>query len=135
MTGPPPLRSHRETVSRGSRDEQPREFEGGRRVRVVGEDGVLIEVCSPESVRRYMGAPNADVKTRKDGSIRAVHLRSQGDDRGHLGERHGRSTVTTESVRNDSGVLVGGEQNLQHKKSCNNWGNPARIAGPEGKTQ
>src|SRR5258707_1510729 len=100
MTGPPAIRPASDTVSRGSRKQQPRALGGGRGVRVVGEDDLLIDVCPPERLGRYLSAPNAEVKRRADGSIRLVHLRSPGDDRGHLGEYHGRSTVTTERVRN-----------------------------------
>jgi hypothetical protein len=94
---------------------------GGRGVRVVGEDDVLITVCTPEAVEHYLSAPNAEVKRRKDGSIKFIRLRSVGDDRGHLGENHGRSTVTTERVRNDSGQLVGSDRNVKHKQSCAAW--------------
>jgi hypothetical protein len=92
---------------------------------VVGEDDILLDVCAPDRLGRYLAAPNAEKKYRKDGSIRLIRLRSQGDDRRHLGECHGRSTVTTERVRNDWGALVGGELNLQHKKSSTAWGAPA----------
>src|ERR1035437_4671963 len=99
MTGPPAPRLHPDTVSRGSRDKQPRAFEAGRGVRVVGEDDILLEVCTPERLGRYLAAPNAEVKRRQDGSIRLVRLRSAADDRGHLGENHGRSLITTEHSR------------------------------------
>jgi hypothetical protein len=101
MTGPPAVRPHSDTVSRGSRKQQPRASEGERRVPVVGEDDVLIDVCAPERLGHYLGAPNAEVRRRKNGSIRLIRLRAAGDDRGHRGERHGRSTVTTERVRNE----------------------------------
>jgi hypothetical protein len=68
-----------------------------------------------------LNAPNAEVRRRADGSIRLVQLRSMGDDRGHLGEFHGRSTVTTERVRNDWGKLVGSDLNLKHKETCTAW--------------
>jgi len=127
MTGPPATRPTPDTVSRGSRDKQPRAFEVGRRVRVVGEDDVLLEVCAPERLGCYLAAPNAEVKRRKDGSIRLIRLLSTGDDRGHLGEQHGRSTETTERVRGQWGGLVGTDSNsnLQHKPSCAAWGAPA----------
>ena len=131
MTGPPALRPVHDTASRGSRDKQPRAFEAGRGVRVVGEDDVLLEVCAPELLGRYLAAPNAEVKRRKDGSIRLVRLRSAGDDRRHLGERHGCSTVTTERVRSDWGALVGSDLNLKHKESCSAWGAPAVIVRDE----
>jgi hypothetical protein len=110
------------TVSRGSRNKQPRAFDGGERVRVVGEDDIPLDVCTPDQMQRYLNAPNAEVKRRKDGSIRLVRLRSVGDDRAHLGENHGRSTVTTERVRNDWGTLVGSDLNLQHKATSAAWG-------------
>ena len=125
MTGPPARWPHPDTVSRGSREEQPRAFDGARRVRVVGEDGLVIDVCPPDRLARYLTAPNAEVKRRSDGSIKLVRLRSVGDDRGHLGENHGRSTVTTERVRNDSGELVGSAKNLKHKETCAAWRNPS----------
>jgi hypothetical protein len=133
MTGPPATRPYHDPVSRGSGEKQPRAFDKGGRVRVVGEDGVLVDVCSPDDLGRYLSAPNAEVRRRADGSIRFIRLRSMGDDRGLRGERHGRSTVTTERVRNDSNVLVGGEFNLQHKKTSATWGAPAvkvRSKGP-----
>jgi hypothetical protein len=61
------------------------------------------------------------VKRRGDGSIKFIRLRSVGDDRGHMGENHGRSTVTTERVRDDWGQLVGSDWNLKHKQSCAEW--------------
>jgi hypothetical protein len=88
---------------------------------VVGENNLLIELCPPERLGRYLSAPNAECKRRPDGSIKLVRLREVGDDRGHLGENHGRSTVTTERVRDDSGKLVGSDLNLKHKQSCTMW--------------
>ncbi len=129
MTGPLALRSLPQTVSRGSRQQQPRAFEEGRRVRVIGEDDELLEVCTPDRMGRYLNAPNAEVKRRADGSIRLIRLHAMGDDRGRQGECHGRATVTTERVRNDWGVLVGGDFNLQHKKSTAAWRNRA-VEGP-----
>src|SRR5260370_9703441 len=132
MPGPPAPRPLADSVFRGSREKQPRAFGGGRLVRVVGEDDVLIDVCTPDRPRRYLAAPNAEVKRRADGSIRLVRLFSQGDDRGHLGEGHGRSTVTTQRVRNDWGELVGSDRNLKHKESCNAWGPLATKVRSEG---
>lgn len=125
MTGPPAVRPLPDTASRGSREQQPRAFGGGRRVPVVGEDDMLIDVCSPDRLGQYLNAPNAEVKRRADGSIRLVRLRSLGDDRRHLGEAHGRSTATTQRIRNDWGVLVGSNLNLEHKETCDTWGSPA----------
>jgi hypothetical protein len=92
---------------------------------VVGEDDILIEVCTTERLDRYLAAPNAEVKRRKDGSIRLIRLRPAGDDRGHLGENHGRSTTTTERVRGEWGALVGSDLNLRHKETSTAWGAPA----------
>lgn len=125
MTGPPAARPPDETVSRGSREKQPRAFEAGRGVRVVGEDDILLEVCAPHLLERYLAAPNAEVKRRKDGSIRLIRLRSQGDDRRHLGECHGSSTRTTERVHGEWGELIGSDLNRQHKATCIEWGAPA----------
>ena len=124
MTGPPALRLP-DTVSRGSRQKQPRVFDEGRRVPVVGENDVLVEVCSADHLDRYLNAPNAEVIKRTDGSIRLIRLLSLGDDRGRQGECRGRSTVTTERVRNEWGDLVGGDFNLQHKKASPTWRTPA----------
>jgi hypothetical protein len=121
MTGPPVPRPHPDAGFRGSQDKQPRAVEARRGVRVVSEDEVLIDVCTPACLQRYLSAPNAEVKRRRDGSIRLIRLRSAGDDRGHLGENHGRSTITTERVRNDWGGLVGSNVNLKHKESCASW--------------
>lgn len=125
MTGPPGGGHETDSGFRGSQEQQPRAFDEGRRVRVIGEDDLLIEVCSDERAARYLNAPNAEVKKRTDGSIRMIRLRAMGDDRSHLGEGHGRSTRTTERVRNDWGGLVGGDLNVNHKATCTTWGAPA----------
>lgn len=122
MTGPPDPRQKAETVSRGSRQKQPRVFDRARRVPVLGEHDALIDVCTPDGLQSYLAAPNAEVNRRADGSIKFIRLRSVGDDRGHPGERHGRSNVTTERVRNDWGDLVGGDFNLKHKAADASWG-------------
>jgi hypothetical protein len=97
-------------------------------VRIVGEDDVPIEVCPPDRLGRYLGAANAEVKRRKDGSIKYIRLLPCGDDRGHLGENHGRSTVMTERVRNDWGALVGSDLNLAHKQLCTRWESDLPVA-------
>jgi hypothetical protein len=125
VTGPPGLRPNTDTVSRGPREKQPRAFNECRRVRVLGENDVVIDVCTLDRLARYLAAPNVEVKLRADGSIKFVRLRSVGDDRGHQGECHGRSTVTTERVRNDWGTLVGSDLNLKHKPTSTTWGAPA----------
>jgi hypothetical protein len=98
---------------------------------VLGENDVVIDVCrTPDRLARYLAAPNAEVKTASDGSVRLIRLLSGGDDRGHLGDNHGRSTVTTERVRNQWGRLVGSDVNLKHKESCFSWGLPGRAVAP-----
>jgi hypothetical protein len=124
MTGPPMLRQDTETVSRGSRQKQPRAFERAGRVPVLGEGDALIDVCTPDRLKSYLTAPNAEIKRRADGSIKFIRLRSVGEDRGHFGERHGRSNVTTERVRNDLGDFVGGDFNLKHKVTDTGWRAP-----------
>jgi hypothetical protein len=100
-------------------------------VPVLGENDVLIDVCTADRLGGYLTAPNVEVKRRTDGSIKLVRLRSVGDDRGHQGECHGSSNVTTERVRNDWGDLVGGESNLKHKATSTTWGAPAVRIRPE----
>jgi hypothetical protein len=69
----------RGTVFRGSRDKQRRAFDGEQRVRVVGEDGILLDVCTPDKLDRYLNAPNVEVKRRKDGSIRLIRFLPMGE--------------------------------------------------------
>jgi len=118
----------RDTVSRGSREKQPRAFDGGRRAPVFGESGIVVDIAELSNrLARYLAAPNARVKTGPDGSIRLVRLVADGDDRGHLGENHGRSTVTTERVRGNCGGLAGSDVNLKHKGNCESWGLPDHV--------
>jgi hypothetical protein len=90
-------------------------------VRVFGEDGYFIMRLDPsrnaEDIRRLLAAPNAVPVRRHAGELVGIRLLSCGDDRGHAGERHGRSTVTTERVRNDRGIYIGGDRNLKHKSA------------------
>jgi hypothetical protein len=129
MTVPPADWPVSGTVSRGSREKQPRAFGDERRVPIISEIDEVIDVRTQGTLDRYLVAPNAEVKRRRDGSVKYIRLRSFGDDRGHPGEKHGRSTITTERVRNDWGDLVGSELNRQHKKSCLNWPQPAAGTG------
>jgi hypothetical protein len=80
---------------------------------------------------RYLAAPNAEVKKGADGSVRLVQLLPLSDDRDHLGENHGRSTITTERVRNDWGELVGGDLRLKHKDTSPAWSRLAVKVSPE----
>lgn len=95
-------------------------------MRIISTDGILIDVCAPDQLDRYLNAPNAEVKRRKDGTIRHVTLLGVGDDRGHLGENRGRSTVTTERVRKEWVGFVGGTLNLQHKNPSA-WAPAAKL--------
>src|SRR5690242_12238208 len=61
MTGPPAAGPSHDSVSRGSREEQPRAYGESGRVRVVSDDDVLIDVCLPDRLGRYLTAPNAEV--------------------------------------------------------------------------
>src|SRR5205823_5938768 len=68
-----------------------------------------------EEIRRLLAAPNAEAVRTHGGKLVAIRLRSFGDDRGHTGERHGTSIITTQRVANDSGIYVGSHLNLKHK--------------------
>jgi hypothetical protein len=127
MKPPPAVGCVPEAVSRGSRENEPRAFAVGRGVRVIGEDGNLIEVCPPDRLDRYLAAANADVKRRADGSIRLIRLRSTGDDHRQPRGSFGKSTITTERVRNDWGVILGSDLTLQHKKTCLTWGHAPKA--------
>ena len=63
MTGPPASRLSPEAVSRGSRQSQPRESGKGKRVRIVGENDVLIDVSQPDRLGRYLEAPEGQADT------------------------------------------------------------------------
>jgi hypothetical protein len=117
VNGPPELRLTTDTVSRGSREKQPRAFDEGRRVPVLGENDTLVDVCTPDRLGAYLAAPNVEVKRRTDGSIKLVRLRSMGDDRGHQGECHRGSIISDEHVRNDGRLLVRSHLNLKHEES------------------
>jgi hypothetical protein len=107
-----------------------REFEGGRTVRVFSEDGFLVarlhSLRDAEQIRRLLAAPNAVPVRKQGGSLVGIKLQSIGDDRGQSGEQHGRSTVTTQRIRNKERQFVGTHTNLEHKQeTCRTWGNLA----------
>jgi hypothetical protein len=118
LTPPPAAKRNTQTTFREA-EQQTRAFEGGRVVRVVGETGNFIQRLDPardaDAIRRLLAAPNAVPVRKHGGELVGIRLLSLGDDRGCAGERHGRSTVTTERVRNDHGVYIGGDRNLKHK--------------------
>jgi hypothetical protein len=127
MTAPPAARPLVKPSVR--RDEKKgRASEGGGVVRVFSEYGYFITCLNPsrdsEQIRHLLDAPNAVPVLKHGGKLVAIKLLSFGDDRGHAGERHGRSTITTERVRNDYGVYVGSDRNLKHKSESVNHGCP-----------
>jgi hypothetical protein len=100
-------------------EKQGRAFEGARGVRVLGAGGYFIATLNSlrdaEQIRRLLDAPNAQPVCSHRGDLKAIIVFSFGDDRGAPGERHGRSTITTERVRSDAGELIGSHCNLKHK--------------------
>jgi hypothetical protein len=100
-------------------EKQGRESGHGGVVRVFAEDGYIVarldRSSDSEQIRRLLAAPNAVPVRKHAGELVGIRLLSLGDDRGHAGERHGRSTITTERVRNDHGVYIGGNRTLKHK--------------------
>ena len=118
MSGPPPVRRIA-TPSIRLDEKQGRAFEGTRTVRVFGARGNFIVALNSlrdgEQISRLLAAPNTEAVHRHSGGLTGIRVLSFGNDWGGSGERHGRSTVTTERVRNDIGMLIGGDQNLKHK--------------------
>ena len=88
-------------------------------MRVFGVSGNFIQRLDPsrdaDAIRRLLTASNAVPVRKHSGELVGIRLLSLGDDRGHAVERHGRSTVTTERVRNDHGIYVGWDRNVKHK--------------------
>ena len=127
MTGPPASRRNAQTTFREAK-KQARAFESGGAVRVVSENGYFITRLNAsrdaEEIRRLLGAPNAVPVRSHGGKLEGIRLLSFGDDRGHSGERHGTSIVTTERVVNDFGVYVGSDVNLKHKAENVRYGRP-----------
>ena len=119
MTGPPAPRAAAKPSIRWD-EKQGREFDGGGSVRVFSEEGYFITRLNPvrdlAQIKRLLAAPNAVPVRKYGGELVAIRLQSVGDDRGQSGERHGRSTVTTERVRSDDGLLVGTLRTLKHKR-------------------
>jgi hypothetical protein len=103
MTGPPGLTPAPDTVSPGSREKKPGAFNSSRRVPVLGENDVLVDVCTPDRLRGYLAAPNVEVKRRADGSIKFVRLRSVGNDLGRdLNVQHKEASATWHNVTGGS---------------------------------
>ncbi len=115
-------------------EKQGRESGHGGVVRVFAEDGYIVarldRSSDSEQIRRLLAAPNAVPVRKHAGELVGIRLLSLGDDRGHAGERHGRSTITTERVRNDHGVYIGGNRTLKHKlEKLLNYGCPEMTKG------
>jgi hypothetical protein len=127
MNSPPAPKPNTKTSLRRDGEKQGRVFDGARAVRVFNEHDFLVACLHPshdaEQIRRLLGAPNAIPVRKHNGKIVGIRLLSFGDDRCHSGEQHGRSTVTTERVRNDEGYYVGTHKNLKHKEICKTWEN------------
>jgi hypothetical protein len=100
-------------------EQKARAFDGTRAVRVFGETGNFLQRLHPthdgETIRRLLAVPNAEAVRKHGGELVGIRLLSVGDDRGSAGPHNGRSTVTTERVRNDLGVYIGTEWILKHK--------------------
>lgn len=118
MTGPPADGRNAQATFREV-EKQARAFDGGRVVRVLGEEGNFIQrldsLRDTAAIGRMLKAPNAEPVRNHSGALVGIRLLSLGDERGRAGERHGRSTVTTERVRNDDGIYIGWNRHLQHK--------------------
>lgn len=79
-------------------ENKAREFEFAKRVRVINEESQIVEICGADGLRRYLEAPNVEFVRAHGRKIVAIKLLSKGDDRGHLGERHGSSLFTTHKI-------------------------------------
>lgn len=90
---PPSARSNSQTTFRGVGNKARADEHSGR-VRIISENGELIDVCTGAQLQRYMKAANAETLRSYNGRIRAVRLRSLGDERGHSPELHGNSCKT-----------------------------------------
>jgi hypothetical protein len=127
MTGPPAAQPETKTSLR--RDEKRgRAFEGGGAVRVVSEGNYLVmrlhPTCDAQQIDRLLAAPNAEPLRTHSGRLVGIRLLSFGDERGHSGEGHGSSIITTQRLQNDNGILIGGHRTLKHKAENANHGSP-----------
>jgi hypothetical protein len=131
MNSPPTARSVTQTSIRQD-EKRGRASECGGAVRVFSEYGYLVERLNPsrdaERIRRLLAAPNAVPVRTHGGRLVGIRLLSFGDDRGHSGERHGTSIITTERVVNDQGVYVGSDRALKHKAENVSHGRPEACA-------
>jgi hypothetical protein len=121
---------------RRDRNKKGRAFDAIRHVRVFNEFDFLVARLHPShdaaQIRRLLAAPNAVPVQKHGGTLVAIRLQSFGDDRGRAGAHYGRSTVTTERVRNDEGQYVGAHKNVKHKETtCETWGNLPVLVRPE----
>ncbi len=135
--GPPAARPITQPSVR-SDEKQGRASRAARRVPVVDCFGAQIDLCDDLGLKKYAKAENAEEIRSHGGKLVAIKLLSFGDDRRFSGEQHGRSTITTERVRNDAGQYIGGEWNRKHKAEHVNHADPppawsiqtAGIRGP-----
>jgi hypothetical protein len=131
MRSPPAERPTTKTTS-GEVEKQAPASEAARRVRIINADGMLVDVRTADQLNNYLKAQNAEIKRNHAGHIVYIRLLSFGDDRGHSSERHGRSTTTTQRVRNEHGIFVGGDHILEHKPaSCEHWPQPRASAASQ----
>jgi hypothetical protein len=123
---PPAYRSAETSIRQDGK--QRRAFDGAGSVRVFSEGNYLVAKLNTsrdaEQIRQLLAAPNAVPVRKHGGRLVGIRLLSYGNDWGQAGERHGRSTVTTERVRNDAGTLVGSSGNLKHKAENVNHASP-----------
>jgi hypothetical protein len=140
VTGPPAERPDSHPSIRQD-EKHGRVFDGTGTVRIFSDGDYLItklnSLRDAEQIRGLLAAPNAVPVRKHCGKLVGIRLLSYGDDRRQSGERHGRSTVTTERVRNDTGRLIGGDCNLKHKAENVNhalrppaWVAASPVTGP-----
>ncbi len=118
MTKPPVARPSTKPTIRVV-EKKTREFTSARRVRVFNDEGVLIDLCPPDRLRRYLDAPNAELVHSHGGKLIAVKLRSVGDERGHLGEKHGGNSRRTWLGQIDPRLMPGATYG--HSRACDQW--------------
>jgi hypothetical protein len=91
----------------------------GRGVRIVSASGAIV-TNDQGTIRRYLNAANAQPIRSHAGRLVAIKVHSFGDDRGHSGEQHGRSTITTRMEALSGSISV-----CQHKQQiCLTWPQP-----------
>lgn len=84
-----------------------------RRFDPVGR--LVVAIHEPSEIAKHLSAPNAEAVRNYHGQLCAIRLASFGNDRGHSGECHGNSIVTTERCKNVRGEYIGTLNTLKHK--------------------